>query len=188
MLERTENMKIPQSNNASLQSISREVDLAWLAGIIDGEGNIQLSMKENANGSSYLDTKVRIYNTDVRMMQKVAKIYVNENIVFCYTIGNNNRKNPRWKRQMGIQVASHGSTSKLLNLVLPYLVNKKRLAEIMVEAIKHRKSLPYNGSRKRLNYEKDPKIIDAMSRFQKDKEFYRGPSETTRRAGTVCSW
>lgn len=180
---------IPQSNNASLQSIRREVDLAWLAGIVDGEGNLDLTFHRNKNGCDYLSTKVRIFNTDIRMIKKVSEIYKEMNLVFCFTLGNNGKNiKHNWKTQMGIQVASHGSTGKLLKAIIPYLVNKKEQALKMLEMIEYRKEFAPNGSRIRLNYCQDKKYQSLMSEYQQLKKFYINPSETTRRAGTVLAW
>ncbi len=181
---------IPQCKNASLQSIRREVDLAWLAGIYDGEGSFQLFFKSNMNGAKYLDIKIRVYNTDIRMIQKIAEIYINENIVFCYALGNNGvKKNNNWKRQIGIQISSYGSCKKMLEIVLPYMINKKECGEIVLEAINYRKTLPHNKSRLgRMNLENDPQLKIITEKFENARKFYIDPSEATRRAGESLSW
>ncbi len=188
MRERTEDMMIPKSKNASLQSIRREVDLAWLAGIIDGEGSFNFSFRKNNNGASYLETKVRISNTDVRMIKKIAEIYERENIVFFYTINKRERYNPKWKDQLHIEMSGQGSIKKLLGMLIPYLVNKQKLAEIIIEMVNLRESLPANGSRRRLNYVEDNRFKDLMTKYEKEKSFYINPSETKRRAGEIVSW
>ena len=55
----------------------KEADIAWLAGIIDGEGNIHMGKHLGGNkGKRYLDIKVRVSNTDMRMIKKISEIYV----------------------------------------------------------------------------------------------------------------
>ena len=53
-----------------------ETDIAWLAGIIDGEGNLHVGRKTaKSNGRRYLDVKVRVSSTDMRMIKRISEIY-----------------------------------------------------------------------------------------------------------------
>lgn len=179
---------IPQSKNASLQSIRREVDFAWLAGIVDGEGNFVVSTKKAGNGKDYFMPKIRIANTDVRMIEKIAKIYVSEGYVFFYTINKRKRYNGNWKDQLHIEIASQGTSKKLLESIIPYLVNKKKLAEIMLDLINFVKKMPKGGNTKSIDYVNDPTFKGMMAEYESEKKFYIDPSETKRQAGTICSW
>lgn len=178
---------LPQCENASVRSISREVDLAWLAGILDGEGCLELTMKKSPNGKKYLMPKVRVYNTDVRMIEKVSQIYCDHNLVFFYTLGNNgkacsDRTGKPWKTQIGICIASQGSTRKLLELVLPFLGNKRTVSEIIIETIKYVQGLPKGGNTSSYDYSVDEKFIELMGRYKKEHSFYIDPSTIARRA------
>lgn len=184
---------IPQSKNASLQSISREVELAWLAGILDGEGCLELNMKKAKNGKRYLNPKIRIYNTDIRMIEKVSRIYKSLNLVFFYTLGNNGKhRSPltgkRWKTQIGICIASQGTTRKLLEIVMPYLVNKKSMAQIIIKVISLVQSCPRGGNHVRYNYTDMDEFKALWSEYETEKGFYFDPSTTTRCAGEILSW
>jgi len=95
---------LPQCENAAVRSISREVDLAWLAGIIDGEGCLSLDLKLAGNGKPYLSAKVRVINTDVRMIQKCARVYIDLNVVFYYSI--HRRTQAHYKDQTAIIVSA----------------------------------------------------------------------------------
>lgn len=189
---------IPKRENAQVRSISREVNLAWLAGIIDGEGNLDFSVQTKKSGKSgntnnYLCPKVRITNTDIRMIRKVSEIYVNENIVFFYALNSvkryKNRKDT-WKNQLEITTASHGSVKKLLSLVLPYLVNKRDLAQMMIETITWVQEQPYRGrnSTKEENYSLKSEFRAFMEKLKGERAFHVDPSTTTRKAGEVIVW
>ena len=198
MLEQPENPVLPQRENAQVRSISREVDLAWLAGIIDGEGNIDFSVQQKQSGENkvpneYFCPKVRITNTDMRMIRKVSEIYVNENIVFFYALNSvkryKNRKDT-WKNQMEITISGHGSIKKLLSLVLPYLVNKQALAKLMIETIDWVQVQPYRGrmSRSGSNYSAKPEFGAHIEKMKEERAFHIEPSTTKRKAREVISW
>lgn len=179
---------LPKCENAEIQSTSREVDLAWLAGILDGEGCLELGMKiAKQNGKKYLSPKVRIYNTDIRMIRKVSNIYEQHNLVFFYTLGTNGQKRSErtgklWKTQIGICVTSQGSTRKLLELTLPYLGNKQLMAKIMIDLIAFVQKCPKGGNSLRFEYADTDEFKLLWSAYEAEKKFYIDPSTTTRRA------
>jgi len=192
MLGRTEYMMIPQSNNSSLQSISREVQYAWLAGIIDGEANLSASTHTRDNGKKYLNVKLRISNTDLRMIRRIAEIYARDNVVFFYTINKRRRYNKKWKDQLHIEVASHGSVKKVLSKTIPYLVNKKNLADIVLRMIdfvqSQRKGGRMTPKDKLVDYANLPGFIALMDQYDAERKFYVDPSTTKRRASEVFTW
>lgn len=178
---------IPKCENSAVRSISREVDIAWLAGILDGEGCLELNMKMAHNKKRYLCPKIRIYNTDIRMIKKVSNIYESNNLVFFYTLGNNGRQHSSltgkpWKTQIGICIASQGTTKKLLELVYPYLSNKQKMAEIMIKIIDFVSGCPKGGNTYSFSYVDTDIFKSLWDDFIKEKEFYIDPSTTTRRA------
>lgn len=187
---------LPKRENAQVRSISREVDLAWLAGIIDGEGNLDFSVQGKPCGDGrkdYLCPKVRITNTDMRMIRKISEIYVNENVVFFYAINAVNRyknKKPTWKNQMEITISAQNSVKKLLSMVLPYLVNKQVLAQKMIETIDWVQSQPMRGcnSADKENYTAMPEFAVRIESMKQERAYYIDPSTTTRRAREVLSW
>lgn len=78
LLEQPGHPEIPKRKKAQVRSISREVDLAWLAGIIDGEGNLQATVQLKRCGAGgtrrpYFEPKLRVTNTDVRMVKKYPR-------------------------------------------------------------------------------------------------------------------
>ncbi|MCR4298641.1 MAG: hypothetical protein NUV75_07810 [Gallionella sp.] len=194
----TEDLELPKSENAPVRSISREGNLAWLAGIIDGEGNLHYPVQTKPSGvnkvpNDYFCPKLRITNTDVRMIRKISEIYVEENLTFFYALNSvkryKNRKDT-WKNQMEITLGSQQGIKKLLQLVLPYLVNKRVMAELLIETIEWVQEQPWRGrmSRQGVNYTLKPEFRALIDEMKKEREFHIEPSTITRKAREVLSW
>jgi hypothetical protein len=198
MLEQPGYLEIPKRENSPVRSISREVDLAWLAGIIDGEGNIHYPIQtkksgQNGDVNDYFCPKLRITNTDVRMIRKISEIYVAENLTFFYALNSVKRykgKKDTWKDQLEITVGSQSGIKKILNLVLPYLVNKKRMAELLIETIEWVQEQPWRGrmSREGVNYTLKPEFRSLVEKLKKERGFHIDPSTTTRKARQLLTW
>lgn len=177
---------LPKCENVSVRSISREVDYAWLAGIIDGEGNLDVRLKVAGNGKSYLNCKIRIANTDLRMIRKISEIYHDMNAVFFYDV--NHKRQHGWKNQMNISVASQGSCLKVLEAVMPYLVNKRSVAEVMRDMIAYVRSCPKGGNSWSYDYVSTDTFQGMMDKLKLEKAWHIDPSTTARRARKVITW
>lgn len=194
----TEYLELPKCDNVQVRSISREGDLGWLAGIIDGEGNLDFSVQSKPCGadgrkSDYLCPKIRITNTDMRMIKRISEIYVSENLVFFYALNSVKRykdKKDTWKNQMEITISSQNSIGKLLRLVTPYLVNKQRMAELMIETIEWVQAQPMRGrmSAAGMNYTHNPEFHALLEKMKQERKFHIEPSTTIRKAREVISW
>lgn len=114
-------------------------ELAWLAGIIDGEGNLDLNKRyglkyKNAYGeytSHWNRPRIIIGNTDARMISKVSFIYDKLGNKFWYHIVKRKNKNHKpclWVITIGIR-----NVAKVLDAVYPWLTTKKSQAEILMD-------------------------------------------------------
>lgn len=177
--------------------ISREVDLAWLAGIIDGEANLDFSTKVRTttagNQFTYFQPKVRITNTDLRMIRKISEIYVRHNWVFFYALNSVKRYKHRkdtWRNQMEITVSAQGSARRLLETVLPYLVNKRDLAEILIRTISFVQSQPHRGGlgQAQVNYCDTDQFKAYIAEMRQERQWHVDPSTSIRRARQVLTW
>ncbi|MCK4782097.1 hypothetical protein KAS79_04235 [Candidatus Parcubacteria bacterium] len=112
----------------------KKQDLAYLAGIIDGEGCIQLSKSMN-NNRRY--TPYSYFSTiTVEMGCKDVPEWILKR--FGGSLRSRIRKNRRltmWTWQV-----SNGFSEELVNHLLPFLVQKKREAELFIEFRKTIKS------------------------------------------------
>lgn len=171
--------------------------LAWLAGIIDGEGNLQATVQEKKCGSDgtrrkYFEPKVRITNTDVRMIKRVSEIYVEHGIVFFYAINDvkryKNRKST-WRNQLEITVASKVDIAKLLHLVLPYLVAKRQYAVLFLDTISWVSAQPRRGRfSKGRNYTEAPEFWEHIVAMAHERDALVEPKHTKRTASAVLKW
>lgn len=135
MLEQPLEPEIPKCKNAQDGPISRDTDLAWLAGILDGEGFIGISRWEKK-----IVKRVSITNTSYELLAKVSRIYHLMNLRFHW---NYCKPKNRKEEFMILTVSSYGSIKKLLNSIMPYLTSKKAQALKMLEFISYRESIPY---------------------------------------------
>jgi hypothetical protein len=177
-VEKHSGLDNPQELNA-MEEVT-DVDLAWLAGMIDGEGNISAGVRLNPNGASYLEVKVRISGNDIRMMHAIGVIYRKMNLVFFNSLMNKNSS--QWKTGLNVEVAKQGSTLKLLTAVKPYLRGKAETAQSVIDIINYVKSVPRSGNGVRRNYATHPEFTELMERYKANMTWYFDPSTTTRKA------
>lgn len=138
-------------------------DLAYLAGLLDGEGCIAIQKCRVKGHLCNYGTNVKITNTDMNIIEKIQSILlslgINPNI---RVRGNENH--PRWKSWIEVYLTKRANIKLFLENILPYLVGKKARAIIMLRFI--------------------DKQIDYEEAFNKMKVYNKkgGPSETTREA------
>lgn len=103
---------------------SQDVRLAWLAGILDGEGTIgHYTTKAGA-----LIFNVAIVNTDLRILDEVSSIYEELGIPHSTHLKNSVSESsfkPR-KPCYYLYVRQRGEMRRLLELVVPYLRGEKQ--------------------------------------------------------------
>ena len=162
-----------------------EAEIGWLAGMIDGEGNISCGLRQNDNGAKYLDVKVRISGTDIRMMHHVGSIYERLGLVFFNSLMNKNKA--EWKTGLNVEVSRQGSTLKLLKIIAPYLKGKNLVAESLIRVIEYVKSVPAAGNGTRRDYAEHPEFKQLLADYMYEHTWYYDPSTTTRRAGEAIS-
>lgn len=178
----TEYPSVPQCENLAVRSISRE-DYAWLAGIVDGEGNLDWQVTIANNGKPYWRPKFRVINTDVAMIAKISQILEGLNCVFFYNI--NKRRKEHWKDQLAIVVHSQGSVKKVLKELLPYLTTKLGQAEVMLRAIDFVQAFPKGGNTTSHLYVGTPEFTELQKQFFLERHSLIEPSEITRCAGVA---
>ncbi len=117
-----------------------DVELGWLAGVIDGEGCISISTDKKANR---LHAQVFLTNSNEEMLVKARRIMLaigveNPRLHF-HSIGASkfsHRSNIPCHR---IYVGTALGMTLLLQAILPQLTCKRGQAELMLEFLKHRK-------------------------------------------------
>jgi len=124
--------------NLQAESISRkDTDIAYLAGIIDGEGCIYAGFR-NVAESNNLTVRVTVYNTHPFIIRRVTEILLALQVPFYVS----NPGGPKVSKPgVTVVVGGKGRVAKLLEIVIPYLTAKRRRAELVLELIKYREAL-----------------------------------------------
>lgn len=108
-----------------------EHNLAWLAGIADGEGSFYLTATKDTTGRPVVKYSFAVGNTNLLMIKELQRIY---QVLFEHPVryipikGRGNRKQS-WL----IQITSMKDLVVFCPKVLPYLVAKKEQANLMLE-------------------------------------------------------
>lgn len=132
-----------------------KVQLAYMAGLIDGEGCISFHFIRPSNGNMSFTSDFTINNTDKTMMRWVYNIFGGR---WCPE---------RWgllaTRQIYRIHFNHEQALPILSAVLPYIVAKKRQIEIVLEYLNHRQQYPHTP------LEMKPHFISLVSEMHKIK-------------------
>jgi hypothetical protein len=112
----------------------QDVDLAWLAGIIDGEGcfSIYSVTRKDANTPSP-SANLTITNSNHLLLARCKEILDELNIKYLYNDPKNGHQ--RGRRVMRIRVKNFSSMRILIELLLPFLVGKADQAKVMLEFV-----------------------------------------------------
>lgn len=132
--------------------IRREVDIAWLAGIIDGEGSVHAYFGKNYNpaitnpNQKKLGLELVIVNTDPGIVQKTDEVLRKNGISPILYWLKRSKQNKKCRDLGTIKITGFVKLQKLSVLVLPYLsgYKKEQLAE-MISLIQYRQTLPCNN-------------------------------------------
>ena len=130
--------------------------LAWLAGIIDGEGTVSLqisSRKRRAKPGFRRDRgrirertlvwKIDVSNTNASLISEVVSIL--DSLGVRYFFGKYNMKNPKHKPLTKVIMTGRPRVVKLIQFVKPWLVCKLPQAEILLRAADRRGLLGYQA-------------------------------------------
>jgi|SRR5579859_3341273 len=104
--------------------------LAYMAGIIDGEGSIYIGnfSSNPKTGSKYYQTNIEITNSDKDLMDWIASVFGGR--ITTYSMGqipkNARRTYYRW-------IATGERVTHLVRILFPYFIAKKKQAEIMIK-------------------------------------------------------
>jgi hypothetical protein len=112
----------------------QDVDLAWLAGIIDGEGcfSIYGVTRKDANAPSP-SANLTITNSNCLLLERCKEILGELNIKYLYHDPKNGHQ--RGRRVMRIRIKNYSSIQSLVELILPFLVGKADQARVLLEFV-----------------------------------------------------
>lgn len=155
--------------NRDNQPLSSHLDKGWLAGIIDGEGCLQLARQRYRN-QIHFRPQIVIGNTNPSIIDNIVKIAkANDLPVYVMT-----REKPafRSKRKSWVmQIMGLKRCQKWIEYIGDELVGKKQQAEIMKDYIDYRLSQPPAHSKFNTFGEKD---FQFKERITKANQLYKG--------------
>ena len=179
MKNKSENGEILLIENEG-QSRAKEVDIAWLAGLLDGEGSIQLYGKGDQYAHVHCKIRVAMCNGDC--ISDASRII--EEITYRKPILRANLKIAKTSKYPfhEICVSDQKSCRKLCEALLPYLRGKREQAEIMLSFCLARKaSRAITGGRKGCNYSGVEKQLVATMKDALKDSYLRPPCVETER-------
>ena len=100
-----------------------QTDLAYLAGLIDGEGTISCSVNKNAKNVLALQKQLSIFNTNLLLVSWITSHFGGK--------VHSRVRSEKWKEEHQVKWSATEAVV-ILELVLPYLVIKKEQAEIFI--------------------------------------------------------
>jgi hypothetical protein len=115
-----------------IPTIYKPTDLAYMAGIVDGEGCFYLGKIPKKQGDGYITEHFRgilkIDNTDIKLINWLNNIFSGTNSAF--TRSTSSRK---YEREVFSWIATGDRLLDLCEQILPYLVIKKEHCENMIK-------------------------------------------------------
>lgn len=118
---------------------AKATDLAWLAGIVDGEGSILIT-KNGHKGSFHGHNMViqfHITNTCANIISKSQEI-INALGINCRIYSKDRKGSDKWKPAFRIDISRFSQLKVLLTAIYPYLVSKHGQAELVLRFIERR--------------------------------------------------
>lgn len=154
-----------------------ELELAWLAGIIEGEGWISLilykSQQKNKTSTIALNANIGMVNCDTKITDQVCLIFQTLNIKYRYQeraagIGSDGILR---KAKTEVSIFNRQDIKKLAPLILPYMIGdkKERLLKVL-EFFEIRSKKPVSGPKSK--YGKEEFIL------YKEMYAYKGKSRS----------
>lgn len=111
-------------------------DLAYIAGILDGEGCIQVRLlKRKTQKWNNLKTEIIITNTCKELIEWLSR-------KLSLSIHEKQHKNPKWKTCYYVKIGNIYECLLFLKAVLPYLIAKRKQAEEAIKLISEYLSTP----------------------------------------------
>ena len=118
--------------------VASATDLAWLAGIVDGEGTIGISRTNSKSAPRpYLRPHFQVVNTNKAILGKVQRIVL-EVTGKWHNLVVTNKATETWKQGYRIAVHTQWELLLLLPALLPYMASKCEQAEQVIEFCKRR--------------------------------------------------
>jgi hypothetical protein len=136
----------------------QDVDLAWLAGIIDGEGCFCIFSNRRTDAENpSISANLTITNSNYLLLNRCKEILDALEIKYFYHDPKNGYQ--RGRRVMRIRIKNYSSLRRLIELMLPFFVGKADQARITLEFV----SLA--GQRGKLKYQDRAELMSKVKKL-----------------------
>lgn len=125
-----------QESNVAANTQVTDVDLAYLAGLWDGEGHIGIIYTRRRKGISHYATVAGICNSNADIIVKVIEIL--DGLKIAAHIEARKQTKPYHKPSYFVKINKHVALKKLVETLIPYLVGKKGVAKLMLRYVNSR--------------------------------------------------
>lgn len=147
------------------QQVTKE-NLAWLAGIWDGEGSFLMDKQRNSKGKYNYSVRISISNSCPFMIVKIINIL--KNLKIGFHLSDMKTKNPFWM----IRIAGSMIKKKnFINFLLPFLVTKQPQAYLMLNFIESRLKHGHIWKYSNEEVENAEQIIALNGKFRNLRDF-----------------
>lgn len=138
------------------QETNRQLDLAWLGGIWDGEGTFCLAKRWRKNRTVLnYNVHIAVSNQCLIMLNEISRV-LDENNIPYHVQTQDAGKATRFKgsgkvyltkRATGnIKIIGYKRARHFLPIIIPYIRGKKVQAELLLEYVNYRLSMPSHGA------------------------------------------
>jgi len=168
------------------QGSPTEIELAWLAGVFDGEGWIGLNRARRSNSRHLRYTACSaITTTSPKLADRIDEILTRVGVKhYRIEMPAKMGKDGSWRRRKwNITTGANVQTAKFLSAIRPYLVEKQRQADLVIEYVEWRSALPTRpgGHAENIIVGMKERAEETM-RLLREERFRDDPSTTTRLA------
>ena len=108
------------------------LDLAWLGGIMDGEGSIMI-IKHNPTGKKNLRYGYRISITNIKIIDNCKRILDFMAIKYCNYTQDRGKDGMRRKMTYLIHITNKKGILIFLEKITPFLIGKRKQAELLYQ-------------------------------------------------------
>lgn len=147
-----------------MRGYMKEIDYAWLAGIVDGEGCLTIFRRTNKSSSKKEivspAASATITNTNVLMLEKCMKIFDENGIIYSFV----NPRNSATRKVMRIQIRNYVSLKKFVSIIKPYLIAKAKQLNILEEFLEE-------ASKRSKTNESYSKKMFLLEKIQKENKY-----------------
>jgi hypothetical protein len=158
----------------TVNSQATDVELAYLAGFMDGEGTFQIVRRKDYREGQH-QAAVEVSNTDPTLIEECFKLYEKLGVTPHVRSLNTNERNPRHREAWIINIGRLTDIAVVCRALIPFLVGKKSRAELLLRYCESRLKYGVGRGGRRPWSGEELALVDSLSKLNR-----RGASETAR--------